>query len=188
MIKRKNKNNMKNIFNNKKTYWIWLVVFILLPIITVHVSNEEIARIISTGLVLIGLPLFLLFISIFASSGQFLSNPDSSSKNRHTVVNGLRVVVCLLSVYFLFSSSFPLSKEIYSYFIYKNTTVTTKTVQDLQSGTLDPFRVINTRVQVGQFADDSYSYWYPTLKLEIGNTYNFKLLPNTDIIISAEEN
>jgi hypothetical protein len=61
--------------------------------------------------------------------------------------------------------------------------VDVRTVKALDSPLLDPFGVVHTSIRIGEMVDESYSYWYPSDRPQVGKSYEFHILKGTDIVI-----
>lgn len=185
---------MKKItLTNNQWAWIWVIGFIILPAVLVRaLEQEDIVRIFGMLIIFSFLPIFLIVVAVFVPKEKFLLHPEAferkyGKKTFEWFAMGLRLVGIGGGILIFFWGSLPVLGGIYRYSVLgQSPVIVEQTVGDLNSGFLDPFSLIGTTINFAEQKDESYSLWYPSHQMRVGERYRFTILPGTKVVLNSE--
>lgn len=165
-----------------------MAVFLLLPVVLVHTGGEN-SWIRATGTV-IALLSVVIFAGYFAvRKGSIYRNSPIEKKFGNRGVKIWDITTRIICIIFFAGGSvwlINIGAGIKAYLATNSFVTIEATMNKLQIVALPGSTLLHVTVLTDNGEYPSLSYWYPRNTLRSGQKYSFKLLPDTNFVMSVE--
>ena len=180
--------------SDNNTRWIFVIAFIVLPIVLVRVLEPEyLIRLFCTTLLVTLLPTFLFIRLFHKDSSIFSSSKKLRDKYKQKTLKKwdwvFRIIVLITLTGALLYVTVPILRGSFEYLVIREPLrEIVATIVEQEGGQGGSF-IIGWSLSLSAPElpkENNFSFWYPN-NIRVGEKYRFLILPNENIILKAEK-